>query len=101
VPSFRPGFSALNVGRAAEVLKKLDYTGPLALSWDDTALEAAISIHAESKDVCLILGASEGIIRVTEKDDLDALFEKAQLQKADKVCWIHRVFFLPLILPLV
>lgn len=42
LPSFRPGISALNVGRAAEVLKKLDYTGPLALSWDDTALEAAI-----------------------------------------------------------
>jgi basic membrane lipoprotein Med (substrate-binding protein (PBP1-ABC) superfamily) len=85
LPGFRPGISALNVGRAADVLKKLDYHGPLALSWDDTALEAAISIHAESKDVCLILGAVEGVIRVTEQNDLDDLFEKAQLQKADKV----------------
>ncbi|KAJ7778679.1 hypothetical protein DFH07DRAFT_950687 [Mycena maculata] len=95
LPAFRPDISALNVGRAAEVLKVLDYHGPLALSWDDTALEAAISVHAESKDVCLILGASEGVIRVTENDDLDALFEKAQLQKADKL----RVWVLSIPLP--
>ncbi|KAJ7508549.1 hypothetical protein B0H11DRAFT_2304702 [Mycena galericulata] len=95
VPLFRPGISAFNVGRAAEVLKKLNYTGPLALSWDDTALEEAISVHAESKEVCLILGASEGVIRVTEKDDLDALFEEAQLKKADKL----RVWVLSIPLP--
>ncbi|KAJ7627921.1 hypothetical protein DFH06DRAFT_1006609, partial [Mycena polygramma] len=77
MPAFRPGISALNAGRAAEVLKKLDYTGPLALSWDDTALEEAISVHAESEEVCLIPGATDSVIRVTEKDDLDALFEKA------------------------
>jgi basic membrane lipoprotein Med (substrate-binding protein (PBP1-ABC) superfamily) len=92
LPGFRPGLSALNVGRAADVLKKLDYHGPLALSWDDTALEQAILVHAESKDVCLILGAANGTIRVTEKDDLDDLFEKAQLQKADKVRY-HLIFF--------
>ncbi|KAJ7151882.1 hypothetical protein C8R43DRAFT_1067439 [Mycena crocata] len=95
VPGFRPGISALNVGRAAEFLNKLGYKGPLALSWDDTALEAAISIHSESKDVCLILGATQGVIRVTEKDDLDDLFEKAQLQKADKL----RVWLLSIPLP--
>ncbi|KAJ7602229.1 hypothetical protein DFH06DRAFT_1351512 [Mycena polygramma] len=79
MPAFRPGISALNAGRAAEVLKKLDYTGPLALSWDDTAssLEEAISVHAESEEVCLIPGATDSVIRVTEKDDLDSLFEKA------------------------
>jgi hypothetical protein len=80
------------VGRAADVLKKLDYHGPLALSWDDTALEEAISVHAESKDACLILGAADGVIRVTENDDLDALFEQAQLRKADKVRYQHVSF---------
>ncbi|KAJ7077204.1 hypothetical protein C8R43DRAFT_1083442 [Mycena crocata] len=99
VPGFRPGISALNVGRAAEFLNKLGYKGPLALSWDDTALEAAISIHSESKDVCLILGATQGVIRVTEKDDLDDLFEKAQLQKADKV-WDFLSIPLPKIPPI-
>ncbi|KAJ7723096.1 hypothetical protein DFH07DRAFT_759651, partial [Mycena maculata] len=95
LPAFRPGISAHNVSRAAEVLKALNYTGPLALSWDDTALEAAISVHEESKAACLILGAAEGVIRVTEKDDLDALLEKAQLQKADKL----RVWVLSIPLP--
>ncbi|KAK7012417.1 hypothetical protein R3P38DRAFT_3324101 [Favolaschia claudopus] len=77
LPSLHPGISAHNVARAA--------AGSLALSWDDTALEEAISVHAELKEVCLILGAASGTIRVEEKDDLDTLCEQAQLQKADKV----------------
>jgi hypothetical protein len=77
--------SAFNVATAAETLKRLKYSGPVALSWDDTALEACISVYQESKDVCLIVGGADGAIRVTEDDDLDALFEAAKLKKADKV----------------
>ncbi|KAJ6631075.1 hypothetical protein B0H10DRAFT_2159919 [Mycena sp. CBHHK59/15] len=62
LPRFRPDISALNVAMVADVLKKLNYTGPLVLSWDDTALEAALSIYQESKDVCLILGGVDGVI---------------------------------------
>ncbi|KAJ7683601.1 hypothetical protein B0H17DRAFT_1137725 [Mycena rosella] len=85
LPKFLPDISALNVARVSDVLKKLDYKGPVLLAWDDTALEAAISIHQQSKDVCLILGSVDGTITVTENDDLDALFAKAKLRKVDKL----------------
>ncbi|KAJ7022802.1 hypothetical protein C8F04DRAFT_1272209 [Mycena alexandri] len=80
---------------AADILQKLNYHGPLALSWDDTALKEAISVHTESKDVCVILGASEGVICITKEDNLENLFEQAQLQKADKL----RVWLLSIPLP--
>ncbi|KAJ6576331.1 hypothetical protein B0H10DRAFT_2236446 [Mycena sp. CBHHK59/15] len=95
MPKFLPDISAVNVARASEVLKKLDYSGPLSLAWDDTALEAALSVHQQSKDVCLILGSVDGAITVAENDDLDALFAKAQLRKADKL----RVYLLSIPLP--
>ncbi|KAJ7780986.1 hypothetical protein B0H16DRAFT_1496749 [Mycena metata] len=94
-PRFQPDLSAFNVATAAETLKRLKYHGPLSLSWDDTALEACISVYQESKEVCLIVGAADGAIRVTDKDDLDALFEAAKLRKADKL----RVWLLSIPLP--
>ncbi|KAJ7176926.1 hypothetical protein C8R46DRAFT_1346848 [Mycena filopes] len=95
LPKFEPDISALNVARARKVLDKLDYKGPLALSWDDTALEAALTVHQKSKDVCVILGGADGAIYVKEEDDLDALFATAQLHKADKL----RVYLLSIPLP--
>ncbi|KAJ6521817.1 hypothetical protein DFH09DRAFT_1424506 [Mycena vulgaris] len=97
MPRFQPDLSASNVAAAADILKKLKYDGPVALSWDDTALEACISVYQESKEVCLILGGvdASGAIRGTKGDDLDALFEAATLKKADKL----RVWMLSIPLP--
>ncbi|KAJ7173525.1 hypothetical protein C8R46DRAFT_1255776 [Mycena filopes] len=94
-PRFQPDISAFNVAMAQDILRKLKYDGPVGLSWDDTALEACISVYQESKDICLILGGADGAIRVTENDDLDALFEAAKLRKADKL----RVWLLSIPLP--
>lgn len=85
LPKFGPGISGANVARAAGILIKLEYAGPLGLSCDDTALEAAISVYQETKNTCLVLGGVDGAIRVTEDDDLDAVLKAAQLKKADKV----------------
>ncbi|KAJ6570704.1 hypothetical protein B0H10DRAFT_1964583 [Mycena sp. CBHHK59/15] len=95
LPRFKPDLSAFNVATAAETLKRLKYDGPVALSWDDTALEACISVYQESKDICLIVGGADGAIRVTKQDDLDELFKAAQLKKADKL----RVWVLSIPLP--
>lgn len=70
---------------AAAVLRGYNYNGPLGLSWDDTALEPAISIFEESKAAYLILGGTEGPIKVVGEDDLDTVFKQAQLNKAEKV----------------
>jgi len=53
---------------AAEELEKLDYCGPLALSWDDTDLEQSLSVWNEGNDVWTVLGGSDGPIRVTSAE---------------------------------
>ncbi|KAJ6594796.1 hypothetical protein B0H19DRAFT_1284500 [Mycena capillaripes] len=95
LPRFAPGISAINVIRAVEILVKLEYAGPLGLSCDDTALEQAISVYQETKDTCLILGCADGVIRVADDDNIDAVLAQAQLKKADKL----RVWVLSIPLP--
>jgi len=70
---------------AADVLKKLDFRGPLALSWDDTDLEQSLSVWSEGNDTFVLLGGSNGPIRVTSVDAVEALFDDPKLKKADKV----------------
>lgn len=74
---------------AAATIEKLQYSGPLALSWDDTALEPSLSIWGEGEDVWVILGASNGPIRVTSAEAVDVIFDDPVLKKADKVCSCH------------
>lgn len=85
LPRFEAGISVANVKMAAETLKKLDYNGPLALSWDDTDLEQALSVWDEGNDVWVILGGADGPIRVTSAEAVDALFDDPKLKKAEKV----------------
>ncbi|KAJ7032518.1 hypothetical protein C8F04DRAFT_958759 [Mycena alexandri] len=95
LPKFAPGIVASNITRVVDVLVKLEYGGPLGLSCDDTALEQAISVYQETKNTCLILGSIDGVIRVNDDDDIDALLAEAQLKKADKL----RVWVLSIPLP--
>ncbi|KAJ7709362.1 hypothetical protein B0H16DRAFT_1821435 [Mycena metata] len=95
LPKFAPGIVASNITRVVDVLVKLEYAGPLGLSCDDTALEQAISVYQETKNTCLILGSTDGVIRVTDDDNIDALLAAAQLKKADKL----RVWVLSIPLP--
>jgi hypothetical protein len=62
MPRFEGGISLKNVVMAAEILKKLDFHGPLALSWDDTNLERSLSVWDEGGDVWVVLGGSDGPI---------------------------------------
>ena len=67
-PRFKPGISHANVATCKAVLQQLGYHGPVALSWDDTALEPAISLYQESKNsACIILGSSRGPIEVASE----------------------------------
>ena len=85
LPHFEAGVSKHNVEVAREALRKLDYHGPIALSWDDTALEQALSVWDEGDDIFTILGCSDGPIRVTSAAAVDTVFENQNLAKADKV----------------
>ncbi|TEB28899.1 hypothetical protein FA13DRAFT_1793737 [Coprinellus micaceus] len=69
---FQPGFSPANFVAAAETLRQYDCRGLIALSWDDTQLEPAISAHKDA----------DGVIRVEEGSDLDTIFVQAQLKQA-------------------
>ncbi|KAJ6524888.1 hypothetical protein DFH09DRAFT_1372073 [Mycena vulgaris] len=95
LPRFGPGILGTNVARAVDILIKLEYSGPLSLSCDDTALEPAISVFQETKTTCLVLGGIDGPITVTDEDDIDAVLKAAQLKKADKL----RVWLLSIPLP--
>lgn len=85
LPGFEPGLSAANVAAALAVLRHYGYTGPLALSCDDTNLEPALSIFQQSKDAYMIVGGIGDPIKVMKKDDLDEVFERAQSVKGSKV----------------
>ncbi|CAK5278910.1 unnamed protein product [Mycena citricolor] len=95
MPRFEPDISEFNVANARNVLDEFEYEGPVALSWDDTSLQPSIEVHSSSKDECYILGGADGAILVKKGDDLDALFEKAKLNKADKL----RIYMLSIPLP--
>src|ERR1700676_790581 len=86
LPCFQAGISAKNITMAADVLEKLDYRGPLTLSWDDTDLEKSLSAWDEGNDIWTMLGGSDGPIQVTSAEAVDALFDDPELKKADKVC---------------
>ncbi|KAF6742271.1 hypothetical protein DFP72DRAFT_1022703 [Ephemerocybe angulata] len=91
-PKFHPGFSPVNAATAADILLRYNYRGPIALSWDDTDLEPGVSVFQESKDVCLVVGGVNGVVRVTSEDDLDSVFTNAQLKQATKLrLWILTV----------
>lgn len=81
MPRFQPGLSADNIALASALIKKY---GPLALSWDDTELEPAISVFQKSKDVCIVIGSVDGELLVQSYDDIGCVLQKAQLNKAEK-----------------
>lgn len=85
IPRFQPGISANNVALAAALIKKYEYHGPLALSWDDTELEPAISVFQQSKDVCVVIGSVDGELLVESYEDIERVHQNAQLSKSEKV----------------
>jgi hypothetical protein len=63
----------------------LDYHGPLALSWDDTDLEKALCVYEKSKGFFSVIGNIGDPIIVAPTDDLESVFENANIAKANKV----------------
>lgn len=75
LPRFEAGFSYANVQRVVETLQQLDYHGPLALSWDDTDMEKALSIWQASQDSWVVLGAKDGMMLFNTLEDVDRVFD--------------------------
>ncbi|VDB87010.1 unnamed protein product [Peniophora sp. CBMAI 1063] len=94
-PRFAAGFSAANVQRVVETLQRLSYNGPLALAWDDTDLEKALSVWQSSKDAWTIIGAVQGSVVVKSVQDVDAFFADQQIERASKL----RIWTLSIPLP--
>ena len=72
----------------ASALQKLDYHGPLALSWDDTDLEQALCVYEKSTGFFQVIGQVGDTINVGPNDDLEQVYEDACLVKANKVCFV-------------
>ena len=68
---------------------KYDYSGPGALCCDDTNLEPAISVFQESKDICVVIGCTDGELRVESYYDIESVLETARLHPAQKVRFVH------------
>ena len=86
LPHFEAGVSKHNVKVSHEALQKLNYHGPIALSWDDTALEQALSVWDKGDDIFTILRCSDGPIWGTSAATVDIIFEDQNLAQVDKVC---------------
>ena len=86
MPRFEGGLSHINVKRAAETLQRLQYHGPLALSWDDTDLEKALSVWQRSKSELVVLGLADGPITVRSEKEVDDMFaDMGKLRLGEKV----------------
>ncbi|TFK60394.1 hypothetical protein BDN72DRAFT_779478 [Pluteus cervinus] len=85
LPRFSPGISVTNIQHAQTVLKAYKYSGPIALSWDDTELEPALAAYQQSKDTVIVIGSIHGPKQLSSMDDVDAFFEEAKFEKADKL----------------
>ncbi|KAI0067574.1 hypothetical protein BV25DRAFT_1876116 [Artomyces pyxidatus] len=94
-PKFQAGISRTNIQRVAERLMLLDYRGPIALSWDDTDLEKALSVWQSAKSQWTVVGATQGVFTVKSLDEVDLLFENLQLDRAEKL----RIFVVTIPLP--
>ncbi|GLB36846.1 putative ulp1 protease family, C-terminal catalytic domain [Lyophyllum shimeji] len=95
MPRIRPGISGYNVSLALDVIERLNYSGPIGLSWDDTDLEPAISIYQESKETCMVIGSVNEELCVKSHEDIQRILENARLKPADKL----RIWLLTIPLP--
>ncbi|KDR66292.1 hypothetical protein GALMADRAFT_283972, partial [Galerina marginata CBS 339.88] len=92
LPRFRPDINVANVEMARLALEKYGYSGPVALSWDDTELEPAISVYQDGKDSVLVIGGVDGPIKVQSLTEYDVMVEKTKIIEADKLrVWLITV----------
>ncbi|KAI0030097.1 hypothetical protein K488DRAFT_79810 [Vararia minispora EC-137] len=93
-PKFIPGIAKENAERASAKIIGLNYTGPVALSWDDTDIEQALTLWETTKGTWTLLGAVGGPLSVSSEDSMDEVFANAKLEKASKL----RVWIPPILL---
>ena len=74
---------------AKDMLRRLDYDGPTALSWDDTDMEETLdawqAVKDRGTDCWTVIGGEKGPIRVTTLGAVDEIFGDSDFRKADKV----------------
>ncbi|KAI0027281.1 hypothetical protein K488DRAFT_62043 [Vararia minispora EC-137] len=88
-PKFIPGIAKENAERASAKIIALNYTGPIALSWDDTDIEQALTLWETTKGTWTLLGAVDGPLSVSSNDSMDEVFANAKLEKASKLrVWV-------------
>ncbi|KAI0026479.1 hypothetical protein K488DRAFT_92498 [Vararia minispora EC-137] len=88
-PKFIPGIAKENAERAAAKILSLNYTGPVALSWDDTDIEQGLTLWEMTKGTWTLLGAVDGPLSVSSEDSIDDVFANAKLEKASKLrVWV-------------
>lgn len=84
MPKFEYGISVANLDALAEVMKKLDYHGPVALACDDCKLDKGLHGFPTGDGIWRVIGNAGEPLDVAE-EDLEALLSDPNVVKAEKV----------------
>ncbi|KAK7017561.1 hypothetical protein VNI00_018575 [Paramarasmius palmivorus] len=100
-PRFAPGISSKNVNQLSATLTQYGYMGPIALSWDDTELEPALSVLRQTDtDTVLVVGEARGVLEFSTMEEVEHFLEEGSFTKADKVRLYLATIPLPRIPPI-
>jgi hypothetical protein len=74
----------------AGLLAALDFSGPVALSCDDTKLFATYRLYWDAeKESHFLVGGTGGPLQVADPEEVKKTIEVAKAEKATKVCSTH------------
>ncbi|KAF4590802.1 hypothetical protein EYR40_009399 [Pleurotus pulmonarius] len=86
VPKFPMDICAKTFLLVSEKLKSLEYTGPVALSCDDTKLFACLRLYWDSeKQSHFLIGGTDGPLLIADPENVKMAISQAKLCKAEKV----------------
>jgi hypothetical protein len=89
-PHFPLGICDHTFELAQDYVSKLNYSGPLGLSCDDTKLFAAYRTYWDTQEnTWFLVGATGNPMRMADVDELREILDNGATQKATKVCTIN------------
>lgn len=89
---FPIGIQSRTFDLAAITLQKLDYSGPVALSCDDTKLLPSVRpYYDKEKDAYFVLGHVGEPYQLVDPGAFEGLITSGQLEKATKVSWFRNL----------
>ena len=87
---FPIGIQLCTFDLAVITLQKLDYTGPIVLSCDDTKLLPSVHPYFDKeKDAYFVLGHVGKLYQLVDPSAFEGLITSSQLEKATKVSWFE------------